>query len=80
VLRRDQRGSIGLWTHTDRRNPQVATLERESELLLVAYGPDSYFSLAWYLRHPSVPSWNYIAVHVRGKPRPLADDRPELID
>jgi len=80
ILRRDGDGRVRLWTHIDRRNPQLETLAEDRELLLVANGPDAYLSPAWYLRHPSVPSWNYIAVHVRGKPRFFADEQPQLID
>lgn len=78
LLRRGGDGGVRLFAHIDRRSPQLMTLTHKREVLLVAYGPDAYGSPAWYVRQPSVPSRNYIAVHVHGRPLHFDEARPEL--
>jgi transcriptional regulator len=52
--------------------------------LLAVSGPDAYISPDWYgpqtLVPDQVPTWNYIAVHLRGVLEPLPDDalRPHV--
>jgi transcriptional regulator len=36
-------------------------------------GPHAYVSPSWYGQHPSVPTWNYVAVHAYGVPRLVED-------
>ena len=47
------------------------------EVLCVFQGPHAYISPGWYERQDTVPTWNYAAVHVRGKAR-LIDEEGEL--
>ncbi|MEM6944769.1 MAG: FMN-binding negative transcriptional regulator [Pseudomonadota bacterium] len=42
--------------------------------LLVVSGPDAYVSPDWYGEDDKVPTWNYVAVHLRGQLR-LAPER-----
>src|SRR5689334_898547 len=50
---------------------------QDSEVLCVFLGPHAYISPAWYRSAgPHVPTWNYAAVHVWGRPRLI--DGPEL--
>ena len=42
-------------------------------LLAVFQGPHAYVSPGWYATHPSVPTWNYVAVHASGRPRLLEE-------
>lgn len=53
--------------HLVRSNP-VARLLREgpTDALLIVSGPDAYISPDWYLVADQVPTWNYVAVHLRG--------------
>ncbi|WP_042150195.1 FMN-binding negative transcriptional regulator [Paucisalibacillus sp. EB02] len=47
-------------------NPQVETLEDDSENVLVMYqGPHAYISSSWY-KSENVPTWNYQSVHIYG--------------
>ena len=49
-------------------NPILRTLgERGAPALLTVTGPHSYISADWYGIPDQVPTWNYVAVHVRGK-------------
>ncbi len=74
-----ERGGKGtLLGHMARANPQwrdFATLaERGEEALVVFQGPHSYISPTWYGGGgPTVPTWNYVAVHAYGRPRLMED-------
>lgn len=54
-----------LLTHLVRSNPVAAALP--SEALMAVSGPDSYVSPDWYGMDDQVPTWNYVAVHLRGR-------------
>ncbi len=74
----DKRGDYGtLVAHIARANPQWRDFEAGSEVLVIFQGPHSYISPSWYEIHPSVPTWNYVAIHAYGKPR-LIEDMGEL--
>jgi transcriptional regulator len=47
-------------------------LQNEQRALVIFMGADAYVSPRWY-DHVNVPTWNYIAVHVYGKPRLVTD-------
>jgi transcriptional regulator len=51
-----------------------------AEALLIVSGPDAYISPDWYGLEDQVPTWNYVAVHLRGTVRLLPDEalRPHL--
>jgi transcriptional regulator len=55
--------------HLDRANPQVEALARGETTLVAFVGPDAYVSPSWYGTSPRVPTWQYVAVHARGRPR-----------
>jgi transcriptional regulator len=61
-----------LQCHVARSNP-LADAVFESEVLAAFQGPHAYVSPAWYAASGEVPTWNYLAVQVRGTARPLAD-------
>jgi transcriptional regulator len=41
--------------------------------MIAVSGPDAYISPDWYGVDDQVPTWNYVAVHLRGRLVPLAD-------
>lgn len=55
--------------HLTRSNP-IARLGPVKAVLSVT-GPDSYISPDWYGAADQVPTWNYIAVHLRGRLEPM---------
>jgi transcriptional regulator len=68
LLDRD-RGSQGtLVGHLARANPHAELLAESAPTLAVFRGPHAYVSPGWYRVHPSVPTWNYVAVHAYGRP------------
>ena len=51
--------------HLARPNPILSRLPALA--VLAATGPDGYVSPDWYGVPDQVPTWNYVAVHVRGR-------------
>ena len=62
-----RRGS--LFGHLAATNPQWRSFDGKRPALAVFSGPHAYVSPRWYTRLRNVPTWNYVAVHVRGAPR-----------
>ncbi len=60
--------------HMLRSNP---VLRAAGPALLAVNGPDGYISPDWYGTPELVPTWNYVAVHLRGNLRILA---PEALE
>jgi transcriptional regulator len=56
--------------HLARSNP-LARAALPAPALLAVSGPDSYISPDWYGIDDQVPTWNYVAVHLRGVLHPL---------
>lgn len=52
--------------HLLRSNPITRALGQPMRAVLAVSGPDSYISPDWYGVEDQVPTWNYIAVHLRG--------------
>lgn len=63
--------------HLARSNP-IARAPLPAPALITVSGPDAYISPDWYGPHSDVPdqvpTWNYVAVHLRGTLEPLPDD------
>jgi transcriptional regulator len=57
--------------HLVRSNP-IARLDGVAAVIAVS-GPDGYVSPDWYGVEDQVPTWNYVAVHVRGRLERLGD-------
>ena len=67
----DQRRMLA---HLIRANPLARHLRSGPvDALLIVSGPDGYVSPDWYGVPQMVPTWNYVAVHLRGKLRLLED-------
>lgn len=67
--------------HLVRSNPILKALDQPLPALLAISGPDGYISPDWYGVPDKVPTWNYIAVHLRGSLERLPDTRlGEVLD
>lgn len=67
-------GVFFLEGHVARGNEIAGALVGGDEPLLAIFqGPHGYVSSSWYT-HENVPTWNYIAVHVRGRASMLEGD------
>lgn len=58
--------------HLAKSNPQSKTLTESQEILCIFNGPHTYISASWY-NFEEVPTWDYIAVHVYGKPQLMSE-------
>src|SRR6266511_2313916 len=68
----DKHDGLILYGHMSRANPQWKTFS-DSEALVIFQGAHTYISPRWY-NHVNVPTWNYMNVHVYGKPRLVEGD------
>ena len=59
--------------HLARSNAVIAA-GLPAQAILAVIGPDAYISPDWYGVADQVPTWNYIAVHLRGTLVQLPDD------
>ena len=64
--------------HLARRNPHAAALSAGQKALAIFSGPHAYISAAWYRDRPTVPTWNYLSAHVRGRLDPIDDAAEQL--
>jgi transcriptional regulator len=76
VVDREPGEPIRLLGHVARANEQWKAIESADHVLAIFQGPHAYVSPGWYAEHPSVPTWNYAAVHASGRARLM--DEPEL--
>jgi transcriptional regulator len=67
---------VRLVGHVARANPQWKALEA-APVLVNFLGPNTHISPSWYASSPRAPTWNYVAVQVRGRVR-VTQDRETL--
>ena len=63
--------------HFAKANRQWKGIEGQ-EVLVIFHGPHHYISSSWYETNQSVPTWNYIAVHVYGTVE-IMTERDEIL-
>lgn len=59
------------------RSNGIARATLPAPALLAVQGPDAYVSPDWYGVPDQVPTWNYVAVHLRGVLHPMAAEELE---
>ena len=74
----EEGSAMRLVAHLARANPQWRDFARAGEALVIFQGPHAYISPSLYQRHPSVPTWNYAAVHACGSLRLLQGREDKL--
>lgn len=80
-------GGVSALIHLARSNA-IARSALPAPAVLAVMGPESYISPDWYGAEDQVPTWNYVAVHLRGRLeplpsealRPMADDLSALFE
>ena len=60
--------------HLVRSNPILRLLDTPQPAVIAVTGPDAYISPDWYETDDQVPTWNYIAIHLRGTLERLPDE------
>jgi len=76
-LDKDKQGNDILVGHVAKANPHWKTFKSQPEVLAIFNGPHAYISSSWY-KEEEVPTWNYIAVHIKGHLKILGEE--ELLD
>lgn len=80
VIIHDDGQILRITGHFAKANPQAQDLY-DNEGLILFSGPHAYVSPTWYEARESVPTWNYMAVHVYGRLRAWrVDDAPAEIE
>jgi transcriptional regulator len=77
-LRIDRDGGRWLYGHVARANRIWQSFHAERDLLVIFNGPHAYISPQWF-SSVNVPTWNYMAVHVYGKPA-IIEDSQQMYD
>ncbi|HEY3830631.1 MAG TPA: FMN-binding negative transcriptional regulator [Solirubrobacteraceae bacterium] len=72
VLNRDEGPCGTLVAHVARADPVARVLGEGREALAIFAGPRAYVSPQWR-SEGGLPTYNYLAVHAHGRPRPLRD-------
>jgi transcriptional regulator len=67
VSSRVESGVVRIGAHVARANPHWKALETDPQALVIFHGPHTYISPTLYKSKDRVPTWNYIAVHARGR-------------
>lgn len=65
--------------HIARANEQYKCFDGEQQLLAIFQNQHSYISSSWYKETTSVPTWNYIAVHITGTAIPMTDQETRTL-
>ena len=73
VLVDEDREELSILTHVGRPDDLVHELGQH-EVLVVIQGPHGYISPSWYDENPAVPTWNFVAAHLRGVPEVLSPE------
>ena len=80
VLLDDTRDDLTVVGHVGKPDDAILGLG-ERELMVIAQGPHGYVSPAWYGDTPSVPTWNFVSVHLSGVPEILtAEENLRVLD
>jgi transcriptional regulator len=77
LLDDDHEGPGVLLGHVARANVQWQALATGQEAMAIFRGPHAYISPRGYVTPEAVPTWNYVAVHVYGRPRLV--EEPEAL-
>ena len=74
----DPKTSSAMAGHFAAGNPQAKAVVDGMDVLAIFNGPHAYISAHWYEDRPTVPTWDYVAAHVRGKIKVLPDTEAKL--
>jgi transcriptional regulator len=66
------KGEGAVQFHLARNNALARHLDGETALIVVN-GPDAYVSPRWYGNRDTVPTWDYVALELEGRVRPMDD-------
>jgi transcriptional regulator len=73
LLFSDQDHPPKIYGHMAKANSQWREFDGRTEAVAIFVGPHHYISPRVYKTTPNVPTWNYAAVHMYGRPVPITD-------
>ena len=73
VLLDEDRDDLTIVAHVGKPDDAIHALG-ERELLVIFQGPHGYISPGWYGDVAAVPTWNFVAAHLRGVPEILSTE------
>ena len=65
--------------HMARANDHWKLFARGVPSLALFWGPHAYVSPTWYVPGVKVPTWNYVTVHVYGRPQVIEETKGALV-
>jgi transcriptional regulator len=71
----EEADELAVFGHVARADPFCSALD--GPVLAMFQGANGYVSANWY-EDETIPTWNYVIVHLRGTPRRLSDPMPVL--
>jgi transcriptional regulator len=71
----EEAAGLAILGHVARADPVAEKLE--GPLLAIFQGPAGYISASWY-EGETIPTWNYVTLHMRGTPELFDDPMPVL--
>jgi transcriptional regulator len=74
----DDGSELRLLAHMAKANPQWRDFAGGGDALVIFAGPHAYVSPSHYQRKPSLPTWNYLAVHAYGSVRRIDGSADKL--
>lgn len=74
LLEPEGEGGIVVVSHLARADAALHELGKH-EIVLIAQGENGYISPSFYVGSPYAPTWNFIVVHLHGRPELLDADR-----
>lgn len=75
----EKTSAITLTSHFAAANPHANTLKSGDKVTVIFNGPHAYISPSHYDAAESVPTWNYLAIHVHGVYNVLADEEKDAV-
>ena len=77
LLYPDEGANGCLRAHIARANPHWLSLQSAGECMVIFQGEQGYITPSWYpskqTTHKVVPTWNYVAVQIKGQVRVISD-------
>jgi transcriptional regulator len=72
-LLEEEASGLSIVSHVARADPVAERLD--GPLLAIFHGPHGYVSASWYAGD-TIPTWNYVILHLRGRPQRFDDALP----
>ena len=67
AIERNEDGKIMLYGHLMKKTDHHLAFEANENVLVIFNGPHTYVSAGWYPNPQVASTWNYLAVHAKGK-------------